>query len=77
MEISDGLQVVRTDDDRFSEKSVEESQKEDDDMVYNRQNKVAVQTPKRMSSPIKTADAPKKKIQRMERKLWMNSGCDI
>ena len=77
LEINDGSQVVCTCDDRFSEESVEESQKEDGDMVGVSQSDVAVQTPKGMSSPIKTTDAPKRKKQRMDRKFWMNSGCDI
>ena len=62
LEINDGSQVVCTCDDRFSEENVEESQKEDGDMVGVSQSDVGVQTPKRMSSPIKTTD---RKMQRM------------
>ena len=54
---------------------VENSQVEDGEVATTID--VGVQTSKRMSSPIKTTDAPKRKMQRMDRKFWMNSGCDI
>ena len=38
---------------------------------------VTVQTPKRMTPPINITNAPKRKKQKMNRKFWMNSGCDI
>ena len=54
---------------------VENSQVEDGEVATTID--VGVQTPKRMSSPIKTTNAPKRKMQRMDRKFWMNSVCDI
>ena len=85
LEINDGSQVVCTCTDRFSEDDGnEECPKDYDDDMNAHQNEdlhvkdVGVQTPKRKSTPVMTADAPQRKMQKLDRSpFWMNPGRDI
>ena len=78
LENDDGSQVVCTCADRFSEEGVEECSRDDDgESKETNHSDVAVQTPKRTSTSIMAVDAPQRKIQKIDRKLWMNPGRDI
>ena len=85
LENNDGSQVICTCIDRFSEEQVREPDGDgdregvvaDSESTSATRSDVAVQTPKRRSNSFSNTDAPMRKVMKVDRKLWMNPGCDI